>query len=275
MSFHTITAASLALGASVMSMAAPAVRADVYDSFGFYGNCDSGSVAVRGPNGEALEAGGRDCRKARKWASKEASRNRRHETQSQLLGLGGNLVTGLILNSQQQKQQAAEPTGPSEAELALLKQPQELEFPGAAAGSASTTGLRPFAVTYIPGHSHPWPIRMGCRPTAPPARCTPLTSGKTAALAGQLPDSNQRHNIAPIRDEVANKLIHSTPPAHQLAGIQPRCCRRSTHSLNPAAPQQRCNFGTEDTTFIQFSAVNNKEPRPRPIQHKATTRSPA
>ena len=159
MSFHTITAASLALGASVMSMAAPAVRADVYDSFGFYGNCDSGSVAVRGPNGEALEAGGRDCRKARKWASKEASRNRRHETQSQLLGLGGNLVTGLILNSQQQKQQAAEPTGPSEAELALLKQQQELELlklqMQLQAQQARPVYSSPSTVTYIPGHPQP------------------------------------------------------------------------------------------------------------------------
>ena len=127
MAFNSFTAASLALGASVISLAAPAARADVYDSFGFYGNCDSGSVAVRGPNGE-VKAGGRDCRKARKWASKEASRNRRHETQSQLVGLGGNLVTGLILNSQQQKQQPAEPAGPSEAELALMKQQQEIEL---------------------------------------------------------------------------------------------------------------------------------------------------
>ena len=128
MAFNSFTAASLALGASVISLAAPAARADVYDSFGFYGNCDSGSVAVRGPNGE-VKAGGRDCRKARKWASKEASRNRRHETQSQLLGLGGNLVTGLILNSQQQQQQQApQPTGTSEAELALMKQQQEIEL---------------------------------------------------------------------------------------------------------------------------------------------------
>ena len=73
MSFNSFTAASLALSASVISLVAPAARADVYDSFGIYGNCDSGAVAVRGPNGEALEAGGRDCRKARKWASKEAA----------------------------------------------------------------------------------------------------------------------------------------------------------------------------------------------------------
>ena len=130
MATNSFTAASLALGAAVISLAAPAARADVYDSFGFHGNCDSGSVALRGPNGE-VEAGGRDCRKARKWASKEASRNRRHETQAQLLGLGGNLVTGLILNSQQQQQQQQQepqPVGPSEAELALMKQQQEIEL---------------------------------------------------------------------------------------------------------------------------------------------------
>jgi len=159
MSFHTITAASLALGASVMSLAAPAARADVYDSFGIYGICDSGTVVVRGPNGKAFEAGGRDCRKARKWASKEAARNRRHETQSQLLGLGGNLMTGLILNSQQQKQQAPEPTGPSEAELALLKQQQELELlklqMQLQAQQARPVYGAPSTVNYVPGYPQP------------------------------------------------------------------------------------------------------------------------
>ena len=159
MAFNSFTAASLSLGAAVISLAAPAARADVYDSFGFYGNCDSGSAAVRGPNGEALAVGGRDCRKARKWASKEASRNRRHETQSQLLGFGGNLVTGLILNSQQQKQQAPEPAGPSEAELALIKQQQELELlklqlqlqaqQARPVYGATTT------VNYVPGYPQP------------------------------------------------------------------------------------------------------------------------
>ncbi len=86
------------------------------------------STAIAIPAPLAFTAGGRDCSDARKWASKEASRNRRHETQSQLLDLGGNLVTGLILNSQQQKQQPAAPAGPSEAELALMKQQQELEL---------------------------------------------------------------------------------------------------------------------------------------------------
>ena len=37
MSFNSFTAASLALGASVISLVAPAARADVYDSFGIYG----------------------------------------------------------------------------------------------------------------------------------------------------------------------------------------------------------------------------------------------
>ena len=125
MSFNSFTAASLALSASVISLVAPAARADVYDSFGIYGNCDSGSLSLHGPKG-SLNAGGRDCRAARKWASKEASRNRRHETQSQLLGLGGNLVTGLILNSQQRQ---AQPDNSSSraAELALMKQQQEIE----------------------------------------------------------------------------------------------------------------------------------------------------
>ena len=159
MSFNTITAASLALGASVMSLAAPAASADVYDSFGIYGNCDSGAIAVRGPNGEALEAGGRDCRKARKWASKEASRNRRHETQFQLLGLGGNLVTGLILNNQQQKQQTVEPAGPSEAELALMKQQQELELLKLQlqlqAQQARPFYGTPLTVNHVPGYPQP------------------------------------------------------------------------------------------------------------------------
>ena len=159
MSFNSFTAASLALGASVISLVAPAARADVYDSFGIYGNCDSGAVAVRGPNGEALEAGGRDCRKARKWASKEAARNRRHETQSQLLGLGGNLVTGLILNSQQQKQQAPEPAGPSEAERALIKQQQELELLKLQlqlqAQQARPVYGTPTTVNYAPGYPQP------------------------------------------------------------------------------------------------------------------------
>ena len=159
MSFNAFTAASLALSASVISLVAPAARADVYDSFGIYGNCDSGAVAVRGPNGEALEAGGRDCRKARKWASKEAARNRRHETQSQLLGLGGNLVTGLILNSQQQKQQAPEPAGPSEAERALIKQQQELELLKLQlqlqAQQARPVYGTPKTVNYAPGYPQP------------------------------------------------------------------------------------------------------------------------
>lgn len=158
MSFNSFTAASLALSASVISLVAPAARADVYDSFGFYGNCDSSSLALRGPDG-SLEAGGRDCRDARKWASKEASRNRRHETQSQLIGLGGNLVTGLILNSQQQKQQPAEPAGPSEAELALMKQQQELELLKLQlqlqAQQTRPVYGAPATVNYVPGYPQP------------------------------------------------------------------------------------------------------------------------
>ena len=138
MAFNSFTAASLALGASVISLAAPAARADVYDSFGFYGNCDSGSVALRGPNGE-VKAGGRDCRKARKWASKEASRNRRHETHSQILGLGGNLVTGLILNSQQQQQ-----------EIELLKLQLQLQ-----AQQARPVYGAPANVNYVTGYPQP------------------------------------------------------------------------------------------------------------------------
>ena len=117
------------------------------------------STAIAIPAPLAFTAGGRDCSDARKWASKEASRNRRHETQSQLLDLGGNLVTGLILNSQQQKQQPAAPAGPSEAELALMKQQQELELlklqlqlqaqqPRPAYGSPTT-------VNYVPGYPQP------------------------------------------------------------------------------------------------------------------------
>ena len=154
MSFNAFTAASLALSASVISLVAPAARADVYDSFGIYGNCDSSSLDLRGPDG-SFTAGGRDCRKARKWASKEASRNRRHETQSQLIGLGGNLVTGLILNSQQQKQQPAAPAGPSEAELALMQQQQEIELLKLQAQQPRPLYGAPATVNYVPGYPQP------------------------------------------------------------------------------------------------------------------------
>ena len=159
----TITAASLALGASVISLAAPAARADVYDSFGIYGNCDSGAVSIRKVNGASVKAGGRDCRDARRWASKEASRNRSHNTQTQLIGLGGNLVTGLIFNAQQQRQQQPAPApaahAPSATELALIKQQHEIELlklklqlqaqQAQPAHGASTK------VVYMPGYPQP------------------------------------------------------------------------------------------------------------------------
>ena len=118
MSFNAFTAASLALSASVISLLAPAARADVYDSFGIYGNCDSSS-----------------------------------------LGLGGNLVTELILNSQQQKQQPAAPAGPPEAELALMKQQQELELLKLQlqlqAQQARPLYGAPATVNYVPGYPQP------------------------------------------------------------------------------------------------------------------------
>ena len=123
-----LAAASLAAGASLLSLTAPAVRADVYDSFGNLGGCDSGSLAIH--DGAAGVHGRlRDCSEHRDWAGKEAARNRQHGTQTQLLKLGGNLLTGLIFNRQnQQKPQPKTASVSLKAELALMKQQQQIEL---------------------------------------------------------------------------------------------------------------------------------------------------
>ena len=113
-------AASVAAGATVLAFSGPAAKADVYDSFGVHGGCDSGTITGWG-NGAGFNYAQRDCEKHRDWAAKEARRNRQHETQGQLIGIGGNILTGLINNSQNRQQS-------SSAELALQRQQQEIEL---------------------------------------------------------------------------------------------------------------------------------------------------
>ena len=98
-------AASLAAGATLMTVAGPAAQANPYNTFGRAGGCDSLALGGRGPNGGGFIAG-RDCGDHRDWASREARRNRQHDTQTQLIGLGGGLL-GQIINGSQQRQQAA------------------------------------------------------------------------------------------------------------------------------------------------------------------------
>jgi hypothetical protein len=113
-------AASVAAGATVLAFSGPAAKAGVYDSFGWQGGCDSGNLSAWG-NGAGFNYSQRDCEKHRDWAAREAQRNRKHQTQGQLIEIGGGIITGLI-NSSQNRQQA------SSAELALQRQQQEIEL---------------------------------------------------------------------------------------------------------------------------------------------------
>ena len=154
MSFKTITTSSLAVGALALTLAPGDAHAQsfVKDIFGDKGACDEGFVLTPG-----FGAGGRDCGDAIDFAREEASKDRRHDRNSQLIGLGGNLVTGLILNSQNQKAQQS--SGPSEAELALIKQQHELELlklqMQLQAQQARPVYGAPTTVNYVPGYPQP------------------------------------------------------------------------------------------------------------------------
>ena len=113
-------AASVAAGATVIAFSGPAAQANPLNTFGWEGGCDSRSITgwVNGAGGNYTE---RDCADHRVWASEEARRDRRHQTQGQLIGIGGNILTGLINNSQNRQQT-------SSAELALQRQQQEIEL---------------------------------------------------------------------------------------------------------------------------------------------------
>ena len=113
-SIKTIAAASLAAGLSLLSFSGNAAQANPFNTFGKAGGCDSFAMG-----------GGRSCEDHRDWVSDEARRDRRHSTQSQLIGLGGGLIGHIINNSQQRQQQ--QPTRPS-ADLALIQQQQEIEL---------------------------------------------------------------------------------------------------------------------------------------------------
>jgi hypothetical protein len=127
MTFKAFAAAALLAGGATLSIAAPAAHAQ---NFGIYGACDSGSVSISG-NGGGFNASGRDCAAARDWQSKENARDRQHATQGQLIGLGGNLITGLIMNAQNrqsQPQPVQQAAAPSATELELMRQQQEIEL---------------------------------------------------------------------------------------------------------------------------------------------------
>ena len=149
-----LAAASIAAGASLLSFSTPDAHAQsfVADIFGDKGACQEGWGI--GPGGAA---GGRDCSKALDVVQEEASKDRRHDRNSQLIGLGGNLVTGLILNHQQQK--AEESAGPSAAELALIQQQHELELLKLQlqlqAQQARPVYGAPATVNYVPGYPQP------------------------------------------------------------------------------------------------------------------------
>ncbi|MBV2352418.1 hypothetical protein KUL97_11940 [Synechococcus sp. HK05] len=129
MTLKASAAAALLAGAATLSIAAPAAHAQ---NFGIYGACDSGSVNISG-NGGGFNASGRDCTAARDWQSKENARDRQHVTQDQLIGLGGNLTTGLIMNAQNRQPQVQpqplwQVAAPSTTELELMRQQQEIEL---------------------------------------------------------------------------------------------------------------------------------------------------
>ena len=106
-----------------VSLAAPAAHAS---DFGIYGACDSIDISETW-NGAGARIAGRDCRDARTWKSNENALDRNHATQTQLIGFGGNLLTGLILNSQNQNREPQR-SATSEAELAIMRQQQEIEL---------------------------------------------------------------------------------------------------------------------------------------------------
>ena len=124
-SIKTIAAASLAAGLSLLSVSGNAAQANPFNTFGDAGGCDSLSAGAFEPGFGGGFVSGRDCGDHRDWASDEARRNRRHSTQSQLIGLGGGLI-GQIINSSQQRQQQ-QPARPSN-DLALIQQQQEIEL---------------------------------------------------------------------------------------------------------------------------------------------------
>ena len=133
MKFNALALSSLLVSAPVLTLAAPAANAQNFtpNAGGIHGLCDSSSGYRHSNflNVITKKTGGsrRDCRAARDWASREGARNRNHDRNTQLIGIGGNLLTGLILNSQQRQ---AQPDNSSsrEAELALMKQQQEIEL---------------------------------------------------------------------------------------------------------------------------------------------------
>ena len=163
MSFKTITTTSLAVGASLLSFSTPDAHAQsfVADIFGDKGACQE-AWQVDPRKGAR---GGRDCSKALDVVQEEASKDRRHDRNSQLIDLGGNLVSGLILNSQNQK--AEKSSGPSDAELALIKQQHELELLKLQlqlqAQQARPVYGAPATVNYAPGY----PAGYGAYPAQP------------------------------------------------------------------------------------------------------------
>ena len=129
MQLNAIALSSLLIAAPVLSFAAPSANAQNFtpNTGGILGLCDSNSGYL---HTRPLQVGGssRDCEEARELAADEAARNRNHDRNSQLIGLGGNLITGLIFNSQQQRQAPKDDSAIKQAELALLKQQQEIEL---------------------------------------------------------------------------------------------------------------------------------------------------
>ncbi len=105
----SITAASLAAGLSLLSVSGNAAQANPFNTFGEAGGCDSFAMGGGNAGGGGFVRG-RSCEDHRDWASDEARRDRRHSTQSQLIGLGGGLIDHII-NSSQQRQQQQSPYG--------------------------------------------------------------------------------------------------------------------------------------------------------------------
>ena len=134
MKFNALALSSLLVAAPVLSLAAPAANAQNFtpNAGGIHGLCDSSSGYrhTRTFLGRRTRVGGsrRNCKAARDWASREAERNRNHDRTSQYIGIGGNLLTGLILNSQQRKAEPPAPSTSLKAEMALMKQQQEIEL---------------------------------------------------------------------------------------------------------------------------------------------------